>query len=75
MHLTKPVLRTVYIITDNRDKPRPRDKVYVTLYPSGVIGFRPWRRKTEYVLPLQAAYRLAVRATLAEEVKGCQSRD
>jgi hypothetical protein len=59
--LTKPVTRRATLITDNRVKARTVDRVAVTLYPDGSIGFRAYRRRREYVLPLGTIYLLAMR--------------
>ena len=55
------------LLLDNRVKARPCDTVTITLYPGGIIGFRPARGRTEYRLPLASAYRSAIRCEVEEE--------
>jgi len=57
--LTRPVRRTTQVIVERR---RP---LVVTLYPRGTIGVRASRLRTEYELPLDVVYELAVRAHVA----------
>jgi hypothetical protein len=42
-----------------------RRQLVVTLYPRGTIGVRASRLRTEYELPLDFVYELAVRAHVA----------
>jgi hypothetical protein len=42
-----------------------RRRLVVCLYPRGTIGVRPSGLRTEYELPLDAVYMLAVRAEVA----------
>ena len=57
--LTRPVRRTTLVIVERRRQ------LVVTLYPRGTIGVRASRLRTEYELPLDAIYELAVRAHVA----------
>lgn len=59
--LLKPVSRR----TSLRDVGR---NIIVTLYPDQTIGFRLMRKRTEYRLPIQAAYQIAARIE-AERVR------
>ncbi len=65
--LKDPVRRTTTIMLDNRAMPRPEDEVTVTLYPAGLIGFRPKRSRKEYTLPFETVYRQAIRAEVQSE--------
>ena len=65
--LKEAVRRTTTIMLDNRPVPRPEDEVTVSIYPTGMIGFRPKRSRTEYTLPLETVYRLAIRAAVQTE--------
>lgn len=67
--LTKPVKRRATIILDNRIKERARDKIVVTLYPDGTIGFRPSRCRKEYTVPIVTCYRAALQAHALEVKK------
>jgi hypothetical protein len=49
-----------------RDRSKLR-RIVITLYPSGVIGLRLEKTRTEETLPLTAAYEMAVRARVAFE--------
>jgi hypothetical protein len=57
--LTRPVRRTTQVIVERRRQ------LVVTLYPHGMIGVCATRLRTEYELPLDAIYVLAVRAHVA----------
>ena len=57
--LTHPVRRTTQVIVERRRQ------LVVTLYPRGTIGVRASRLRTEYELPLDFVYELAVRAHVA----------
>ena len=57
--LNRPVRRTTQVIVERRRQ------LVVTLYPRGTIGMRASRLRTEYELPLDAIYELAVRAHVA----------
>lgn len=57
--LTRPVQRTTQVIVERRRQ------LVVTLYPRGTIGVRASRLRTEYELPLDVVYELAVRAHIA----------
>jgi hypothetical protein len=59
--LTKPVSRRATLLTDHRAKARNLDRVSVTLYPNGTIGFRAYKCRREYRLPLAMVYALAMR--------------
>ena len=59
--LTRPVRRTTQVIVERRRQ------LVVTLYPRGTIGVRASRLRTEYELPLDAIYELAVRAHVARQ--------
>jgi hypothetical protein len=60
--LNKPISRRATLLTDNRTKGRECDQVVVTLYPNATIGFRAKRTRTEYRLPLETAYLMAIKA-------------
>jgi hypothetical protein len=49
-----------------RDRSKLR-RIVVTLYPSGIIGLRLEKTRTEETLPLCVAYETAVRARVAYE--------
>jgi len=66
---SKPVVRELEIIRDNRTKARKCDQVMVALYPNGTIGFRAKHSRREYRLPLSTAYNLAVRSELDADKK------
>ena len=57
--LSRPVRRTTQVIVERRRQ------LLVTLYPRGTIGVRASRLRTEYELPLDAIYELAIRAHVA----------
>jgi hypothetical protein len=67
--LTKPVSRRVSLILDNRLNARDRDRITVTLYPDGDIGFRPNHCRKEVRLALSTAYKLAVVQKAKEDEK------
>ena len=67
--LKAPVRRVTPIVTDHRLRPRESDRVTVTLYPNGVIGFRAYRCRLEYTLPLSRAYAMAADAHRKEAQK------
>jgi hypothetical protein len=70
--LTKNVRRISSVIV--REQGRPRN-VVVILRPNGLIGFRAAGCRREYSLPIDAAYTLAVRATvLADKKARAQAR-
>ena len=73
--LTKPVVRITTILTDHRREDRSSDRVVVTLYPGGLIGFRQLRSKTEYVLDLATAYTLAMRIEVESKRKQKRERE
>ena len=58
--LHKSVSRRTTILLDNRLHSRSRDQVTVTLHPNNTIGFKPLRRRHEFVLDLAVAYKLAI---------------
>lgn len=62
--LNKPVRRRSDSMV--RDAGRMR-KIVVTLYPHGFIGLRPEKTRREEVLPLQAAYDVAVKMRVARQ--------
>ena len=57
--LTRAVRRIRGVIVERRRRSM------VTLYPRGTIGLRASALRTEYELPLDAVYELAVRAEVA----------
>ena len=57
--LKKAVSRRTTILLDNRERARDRDRITVTLYPNGTIGFRALRARREVRTTLAAAYRQA----------------
>ncbi len=48
---------------------RNRDKITVSLYPDGYIGFRAHKCRHEYQLPLVVAYQMAIKAEAIEAWK------
>lgn len=64
---TKPIKRRILVNTDNRIAPRASDYCTLTIYPSGVVGFRPNRSKREYTLTLSFIYKMALRRGEAED--------
>jgi len=58
--LKKPVRRTTELLLDNRIQARDRDRIIVTLYPDLTIGFKQYKRRREYHLPLAVCYKLAI---------------
>jgi len=54
--LKKPIRRKTNV-TCAQSRP-----LVITLYPEGTIGFREAGRRKEFLLPIQAAYVMAVRA-------------
>lgn len=73
--LTKKVSRRVALLLDNRLQARNRDNITVTLYPDGTIGFRGYKRRREYRLPLSVAYAMAIKAEAKEELREKQRQD
>jgi len=74
--LNKAIQRETPILLDNRVETRDRDRVIVTLYPNGTLGFRKKRCRREYVLSLAAAYRLAIEVEVrAEKAKKKDGKD
>lgn len=73
--LDKPVTRSVVLITDNRVRARDCDSYAVTLYPGGVIGFRPKRCRTEYQISLAAVCRMAVKQAAIEAEKAKKEKN
>jgi hypothetical protein len=67
--LNKKLSRWVNLPLDNRIQARNRDKISVTLYPDGFIGFRPWKCRKEYQLPLVVAYQQAIKLDMIEAYK------
>lgn len=67
MKITKPVRRVIGLPLDHRIEARDRDNVTVSIYPEGVIGFRPKRGRREYFYPLARVYAQAVRAQAESE--------
>jgi hypothetical protein len=57
--LSRPLRRTTEVIVERRRR------LVVSLYPRGTIGVRASGLRTEYVLPLDAVYALAVKAEVA----------
>jgi hypothetical protein len=57
--LSRPVRRTTEVIVERRRR------LVVSLYPHGTIGVRASGLRTEYELPLDAVYALAVKAEVA----------
>lgn len=66
---TKPVSREMVLFLDNRVEARERDKVTVTVYPEGTIGFRVKRARREVFYPLDRVYQMAVNAAVNAERK------
>ena len=67
--LKKTVRRKTTIIQDNRSTARKQDNIIVSICPTGRIGFRQNRCRTEYFLPLATVYSLAVKATKLATLK------
>ena len=57
--LSRPLHRTTEVIVERRRR------LVVCLYPRGTIGVRASGLRTEYELPLDAVYALAVKAEVA----------
>jgi len=49
-----------------RDDGKSR-RLVITLYPGGVIGLRPEKTRREELLPVAAAYSMAVKMRVAQE--------
>lgn len=65
--LTKKLKRESDCMVWERGRPRP---IIVTLYPSGLIGFRAKGIKKEFYLTIETAYMCALKAeVLAREHK------
>ena len=64
---SKPVVRRVNIAQDNRVAERARDMATMTLYPNGVIGFRPNRSKDEYTISISRVFQIAMRKFISEQ--------
>lgn len=58
--LTTAIRRKVNLPLDHRILARECDEVIVTLYPNKTISFRLKRCRTEYILTLASAFRLAL---------------
>jgi len=56
-----PVRRVLNVPLDYRAVTRERDDLVVTLYPNGLLGFRPLRRRREVTLSIGAAYVCALK--------------
>jgi hypothetical protein len=67
--LSKKISRRVNLPLDNRIGVRDRDRITVTLYPDGYIGFRAHKRRREYQLPLSICYKKAIELAVEEERK------
>lgn len=59
--LTKPVRRKIDGIE--------RRGIVVTLYPNATLGFRAAKTRTEHVVPVSRAYRLACEVTIEAKRK------
>lgn len=59
--LTKPITRRTTLLLDHRRNARNQDRVAVTLFPNGDIGFRAYRSRKTVRLPLATVYFLAIR--------------
>lgn len=62
--LNKPVRRRSFELKRDAGKMR---RIVVTLYPAGFLGLRLEKTRREEVLPLQAAYDVAVKMRVASE--------
>jgi len=60
--LKKPVRRTATLLIDNRQTARSKDRIIISLYPDQTIGFRQYRTRREYRLPLATCFKMAVLA-------------
>ena len=67
--LVKKISRRVTLLLDNRIAVRNRDKITVTLHPDGTIGFKGFKCRREYRLPLVVAYAMAIKHEAQEEWK------
>ena len=67
--LTKKVSRRVNMPLDNRITMRNKDKITVTLYPDGFVGFRANKCRHEYQIPLVSCYQMAIRLDMIERQK------
>jgi hypothetical protein len=67
--LSKKISRRVNLPLDNRITMRNRDKITVSLYPDGYIGFRAHKCRHEYQLPLVVAYQMAIKIEAQEAFK------
>lgn len=63
---SKPVRRKVLVNIDNRLEPRASDYCTVTLLPSGIISFRPYRSRREIGISLSQVYKIAMARDVAE---------
>lgn len=59
--LTKPLTRKAKLILDQMFHARNRDRVIVTVYADGFIGFRGHKCRKEVRLPLSTVYFLVIR--------------
>lgn len=66
--LTRPVRRITQVVVERRRA------LVVTLYPRGTLGVRASRLRTEYELPLDVIYELAVRAHVARRKADMKTR-
>lgn len=56
---SKEIHRRVLVNVDNRIEPRRTDYCNMTIYPSGVIGFKQGRRP-EIIISISSVYRIAM---------------
>ena len=67
--LSKKVSRRINIPLDNRVTMRNKDKITVTMYPDGFVGFRAHKCRHEYQVPLVSCYQLAIKLEMIEAKK------
>ena len=67
--LSKKVSRRINIPLDNRITMRNKDRITVTLYPDGFVGFRAHKCRHEYQVPLVSCYQMAIKLEMIEKKK------
>jgi hypothetical protein len=64
---SKVIKRKVLVVMDNRITPRDSDYCTMTIYPSGIIGFRGRRAKSELTIPISSIYKIALTRNIENE--------
>ena len=67
--LCKKLSRRVNMPLDNRIAVRSKDRITVTLYPEGYIGFRAHKCRHEFQVPLSSCYQMAIKIAAQEAFK------